>query len=104
MLSIGLSWFRALMATSDTMVVQLGFAMMPLCFLASWGLISGMTRGTSVVHEYRPRLYDGRCQPLGNVVFRRTQDNVHALEGFIAGQLHRELPALPIDLLPHGPL
>ena len=47
MLSMGLSWFRALMATSDTMVVQLGLAMMPLCFLASSGLISGMTSGTS---------------------------------------------------------
>ena len=35
------------MATSDTMVVQLGLAMMPLCFLASSGLISGMTSGTS---------------------------------------------------------
>ena len=35
------------MATSDTMVVQLGFAMMPLCFLASAGLISGITSGTS---------------------------------------------------------
>ena len=68
------------------------------------GYIGVQPEGAGVVHEYRPRLYDGRCKPLGNVVFRRTQDNVHALEGFIAGQLHRELPALPIDLLPHGPL
>ena len=47
MLSMGLSWFRALMATKLTMVVQLGLEMMPLCFLASSGLISGMTSGTS---------------------------------------------------------
>ena len=46
MLSMGLNWFRALMATSDTMVVQLGLEMMPLCHFTSSGLISGMTRGT----------------------------------------------------------
>ena len=47
MLSMGLAWFRALTATRDTMVVQLGLEMMPRCFFTSWGLISGITRGTS---------------------------------------------------------
>ena len=48
MLSMGLNWFRALMATSDTMVVQLGLEMMPLCHFTSSGLISGITSGTSL--------------------------------------------------------
>ena len=46
MLWMGLSWFRALMATNETMVVQLGLAMMPLWRRASSGLISGITSGT----------------------------------------------------------
>ena len=36
------------MATSDTMVVQLGLEMMPLCHFTSSGLISGITSGTSL--------------------------------------------------------
>ena len=47
MVSMGLSLARGATATNVTMVVQLGFAMMPLCHFASSGLISGMMRGTS---------------------------------------------------------
>ncbi len=32
--------------------------------------------GTGVVHKHRPRLYNGRCKPLCNVIFRRAQHNV----------------------------
>jgi len=46
MVSMGLSFASALMATRVTMVVQLGLEMMPLCHFTSSGLISGMTSGT----------------------------------------------------------
>ena len=47
MVSMGLAFASGATATSVTMVVQLGLAMMPLCHLASSGLISGMISGTS---------------------------------------------------------
>ena len=44
---MGLSLRSALIAVQVMVVVQLGFAMMPECFLTSSGLISGTTSGTS---------------------------------------------------------
>ena len=46
MASMGESSFRAWMATREMIVEQLGLAMIPLCFCASSGLISGTTNGT----------------------------------------------------------
>ena len=56
-----------------------------------------------VVHKHGPRLDDGRRKPLGDVVLRRAQHDVHALEGLIAGQLHGDVLSLPGQQLPHGP-
>lgn len=47
MLSIGETALSALTAVQEMTVVQLGFAITPLCFLTSSGFISGTTRGTS---------------------------------------------------------
>ena len=47
MVRMGERRFSAATAVSVMMVEQLGLEMMPLCFFASSGLISGTTSGTS---------------------------------------------------------
>ena len=59
--------------------------------------------GAGVIHEHRTRLDDGRGELLGDVVLRRAQHDVHALEGLVTGHLHGDVVALPVDSLSHGP-
>ena len=67
------------------------------------GHIRVHAEGAGVIHEHRARLDDGRGELLGDVVLRRAQHDVHALEGLVTGHLHGEVVALPVDGLSHGP-
>ena len=67
------------------------------------GHIRVHAEGAGVIHEHRARLDDGRGELLGDVVLRRAQHDVHALEGLVTGHLHGDVVALPVDSLSHGP-
>ena len=59
--------------------------------------------GAGVIYEHRALLDDGRGELLGDIVLRRAQHDVHALEGLVTGHLHGEVVALPVDGLSHRP-
>ena len=67
------------------------------------GHIRVHAEGAGVIHEHRARLDDGRGELLGDVVLRRAQHDVYALEGLVTGHLHGEVVALPVDGLSHRP-
>ena len=60
------------------------------------------TERRGVVDEHGPGLDDRGGKTLGDVVLRRAEDDVHALERLVARQLDRQLLPLPLHLLPHG--
>ena len=52
-------------------------------------------KGRGVIHEHGAGAHDRRGEALGNVVFRRAEDDVHAGEGGVRRLLEGDILSLP---------